>query len=431
MRKNNGRLPLLLSFLVCLSLLAGGFPVTPAKANNDLGTYIKFQGSLWATDYDITEPAGVGAWKQANPDNPVIQSIPEYYAFGRLGKAAPRTGQSVGIQGFSTLAGIDPANIEIEVMDMQLNQEETYHTGDIDPTNIRFHELWENGTAILRANGQEIARSVNMELTASNRVTRDNQWVNEIEDFQAVGELEPIPDSQISQDFVSEFETIFGTRSFQLLFQPMDGHADLGIAANPLQNSSDYVFNYTTLFTGVPADPINDPPEDPIDEFNPDHNGDGIVDLFDIVLVAKNRPELIPQIAAHYGKRPCGLWILDAKVPVDHVKSIQVESDLHVVENTGTVSVNAYAPNGDTHFGSGTCRTYVGVYDALRTSDPASGGIRLEGAIADLPVFASETEATVSINTNALPAGEYWLRFTTKLPDGTWEVAEGVLMVHE
>ncbi|MHB8124470.1 MAG: hypothetical protein ACYDEJ_02300 [Desulfitobacteriaceae bacterium] len=120
--------------------------------------------------------------------------------------------------------------------------------------------------------------------------------------------------------------------------------------------------------------------------------------------------------------------ILTVPVPVDTVKSIQVVDDTYVHAGGGIVSVDAYAPNGDTNFN--IRRTYVGVYDALRTSDPGSGGNLQVGAIVPMPTFHSTTEVTVTIDTSKLTAGTYWLRFTTRLSGGEWEVAEGVLMVH-
>ena len=122
--------------------------------------------------------------------------------------------------------------------------------------------------------------------------------------------------------------------------------------------------------------------------------------------------------------------ILDTPVPVDSVKSIQVVDDTYVRAGGGVYTIEAFAPNGDTNLGTGADRTYVAIYDALRTSDLSSGGNRQVGAIAGIPTFPSSTEAVVTIDTTRLAAGTYWLRFITMLADGTWEVAEGVLLVH-
>lgn len=119
-----------------------------------------------------------------------------------------------------------------------------------------------------------------------------------------------------------------------------------------------------------------------------------------------------------------------ANVPVDTIKSIQVIDDTYVMAGGGVYTVEAYAPNSDTNLGTGAGKTFVGIYDEGKTSDPSTGGTRQLGAIAAVPVFPSSTQAVVQIDTTHLAAGTYWLRFTTKLADGSWEVAEGVLMVH-
>lgn len=133
---------------------------------------------------------------------------------------------------------------------------------------------------------------------------------------------------------------------------------------------------------------------------------------------------LMPGVSALAAPPP---YILTIHVPVDDVKSVQVVDDTHVFAHSGIATIDAYAPNGDTHFNR---RTLVGIYDDLYTSDPSSGGTLQIGAIASMPVFHSATEATVTIDTSVLTAGTYWLRFITRLPGGKWEVAEGVLVVH-
>jgi hypothetical protein len=120
--------------------------------------------------------------------------------------------------------------------------------------------------------------------------------------------------------------------------------------------------------------------------------------------------------------------VLDAKVPIDNVLNLQVEDDTFVLTGHGIVTVK-FKGTG-THWGTGIGKTYIGVYDAARTSDPASGGHRQVGAIAAVPVFTSTTEGSVQLDTSHLTAGSFWLRTTMLVSAGKWEVAEGVLMVH-
>ncbi|MDB5101076.1 MAG: hypothetical protein JWM80_5497 [Cyanobacteria bacterium RYN_339] len=120
--------------------------------------------------------------------------------------------------------------------------------------------------------------------------------------------------------------------------------------------------------------------------------------------------------------------ILDAKVPVDSVLNLQVLDDTFVFAGRGTVTIK-FKGTG-THLGGGIGKTYMGVYDAGRTSDPSTGGSRLVGAIGGLPTFSTLLEGSVAIDTSHLVAGSYWLRATTLVSTGRWEIAEGVLMVH-
>jgi hypothetical protein len=120
--------------------------------------------------------------------------------------------------------------------------------------------------------------------------------------------------------------------------------------------------------------------------------------------------------------------VLDAKVPVDNVLNIRVQDDSFVLAGRGVVTVK-FTGTG-THWNAGIGKTYIGVYDAARTSDPATGGNRQVGAIGGIPSFSSTTEGAVQIDTGHLAAGSYWLRTTLLVSAGKWEVAEGVLMVH-
>jgi hypothetical protein len=120
--------------------------------------------------------------------------------------------------------------------------------------------------------------------------------------------------------------------------------------------------------------------------------------------------------------------VLDAKVPVDSVLNLQILDDSFVFAGRGVVTVS-FRGTG-THLGGGVGRTWIGVYDAARTSDPSTGGNRQVGAIGAVPTFTSLTDGSVPIDTSHLAAGRFWLRTMTLVSAGKWEVAEGVLMVH-
>ena len=66
----------------------------------------------------------------------------------------------------------------------------------------------------------------------------------------------------------------------------------------------------------------------------------------------------------------------------------------------------------------------------LLTSDPSTGGALQIGAMTKPSLFSSPTSARVFVNPAGLAAGSYWVRFVTRLPDGTNDAAEGTLMVH-
>lgn len=227
--------------VIILGVMVGGN--STAQAFDDQTPYIKFQGSLLASDIDQTEPAGVELWN-ANAD--------EYFAFGKLGKDQPRIGTALEQYNFNSLAGINLGDIQIEVSDMTLNKDETDNTGNIDPANIEFYEKWENGTALLTVNGEAIATCNNLELKSITQVTQNNVLVNEFIDFKAIGDLEAVAGSNLSENFVNEFEQLFGFKKFQMIFISIKGHDDLGIEAQPLvDNALSYEFMYTALFTGA------------------------------------------------------------------------------------------------------------------------------------------------------------------------------------
>jgi hypothetical protein len=119
-----------------------------------------------------------------------------------------------------------------------------------------------------------------------------------------------------------------------------------------------------------------------------------------------------------------------SKVEVSEIKSIQVVNDTFVFGYGGEYTIEFTAPNLDTNLGAGKSITFVGLYDAGRTSDPTSGGNLLPGTIASLPTFTSTASGSIKISTATTAPGSYWLRFQTMLTDGSWEIAEGVLMVH-
>jgi hypothetical protein len=120
--------------------------------------------------------------------------------------------------------------------------------------------------------------------------------------------------------------------------------------------------------------------------------------------------------------------ILDQHQAVSNVKSLRVLDDTRLLAG-GAATAIAFQGTG-TNFGTGATKTYLGVYDAQYTSDPASGGVRKVGAIGGAPTFTSATDGSVTINPAGLAAGSYWLRCKTQLADGSWEVAEGALLVH-
>ena len=113
-----------------------------------------------------------------------------------------------------------------------------------------------------------------------------------------------------------------------------------------------------------------------------------------------------------------------AVFPSNGIKNMQLKNDTRVITGGGTVTVNAVASKKDTHFGD---TTKVGIYNENHTREVSSG----KKAMLPSTNFVSTTEANVDINPTSLPAGNYWLRFTTKLPDGQWELAEGALLVYD
>jgi hypothetical protein len=115
------------------------------------------------------------------------------------------------------------------------------------------------------------------------------------------------------------------------------------------------------------------------------------------------------------------------KAPTSGVLSIQVVDDRMVMAGGAPVQIR-FTGRG-TNLGKGLC-TYVNVFDALRTSDPASGGTPYFGAASGATYDADGLNGSVTIDPKSLEKRSYWLRFSTKMPDGTWEVAEGVLMTH-
>jgi hypothetical protein len=133
---------------------------------------------------------------------------------------------------------------------------------------------------------------------------------------------------------------------------------------------------------------------------------------------------------AHSSDHPSIHEILTSKVEVSEIKSIQVVNDTFVFGYGGEYTIEFTAPYGDTNLGAGKSITFVGLYDAGRTSDPTSGGSLIPGTIAGLPTFTSPTSGSIKISTATTAPGSYWLRFQTMLTDGSWEIAEGILMVH-
>ncbi|MEB3198610.1 MAG: hypothetical protein VKP62_15545 [Candidatus Sericytochromatia bacterium] len=109
---------------------------------------------------------------------------------------------------------------------------------------------------------------------------------------------------------------------------------------------------------------------------------------------------------------------------VSNVLNIQVTNDLGVIAGGAKVTV-AFKGTG-THLGQGNC-TFVNLFDAGykngQTGNPVGG--------AENGAYQADGEnGQVTIDPSGLQAGSYWLRFSTKFKDGSWEVAEGVLMVH-
>jgi hypothetical protein len=118
---------------------------------------------------------------------------------------------------------------------------------------------------------------------------------------------------------------------------------------------------------------------------------------------------------------------MSGKAPCTNVLSVRIVDDRAVMAGGRAVTVSFAGT--DTHFGLGAC-TYVGVFDALRTSDTRSGGNAKAGTTSGATYASNGLDGSVTIDPATLTAGSHWLRFSTKMADGTWEVAEGVLMVH-
>jgi hypothetical protein len=118
---------------------------------------------------------------------------------------------------------------------------------------------------------------------------------------------------------------------------------------------------------------------------------------------------------------------MSGKAPCSSVLNIQITDDRMVMAG-GTAATISFVGTG-THLGQELC-TYVNVFDGQRNSDPSTGGNAKFGTTSGATYDADGLNGTVSLDPSTLSAGSYWLRFSTKMKDGTWEVAEGVLMVH-
>lgn len=115
------------------------------------------------------------------------------------------------------------------------------------------------------------------------------------------------------------------------------------------------------------------------------------------------------------------------KAPTGNVLPIQIEDDRMVMAGGGIVTIR-FTGTG-TNLGKGLC-TYVNVFDALRTSDQSTGGNPYFGTTSGATYNADGLTGSISIDPSDLDKRGYWLRFSTKMADGTWEVAEGTLLVH-
>jgi hypothetical protein len=92
----------------------------------------------------------------------------------------------------------------------------------------------------------------------------------------------------------------------------------------------------------------------------------------------------------------------------------------------GVVAVAVFAFGGSTVFAGAA----PGAAGAAGKVDPTSGDNLIPGTIAGLPTFTSPTSGSIKISTATTAPGSYWLRFQTMLTHGSWEFAEGILMVH-
>jgi hypothetical protein len=136
-----------------------------------------------------------------------------------------------------------------------------------------------------------------------------------------------------------------------------------------------------------------------------------------------------PAGAASCLDEPSAALALSGKAPASAILNISVTDDRALMA-AGAKTRIAFTGTG-THLGTAGSCTFVAVYDAGRTSDPSTGGNRIVGAIAGAPTWGGDgLTGSIQIDPKDLRATSYWLRFSTKLADGTWEVAEGVLMAH-